>query len=73
MIMAIVKDFIKRSEGLGRSVKTLLGSEVELTADPVCLREKNFNTLSNFELEKFFLSVFIKSGFQYCQGLVHMV
>ena len=67
-----MKDLFKYFEGLCRSVIVLVGSDRGLVVDLAGLRKKVLNTLSNFEL-KLLLCVFIKSLFQYSEGLVQII
>ena len=72
MIINIVKDFFKRFEGLCRSVIFLEGSTGGLIVDLGGLRKK-YLIRCQIRAQKLFLCVFIKSDYQYSQGLVQMI
>ena len=72
MIFSIVKDLFKSFEGLCRSVIVLIGSTGGLVVDLGGLRKK-YLIRCQISSSKLFLSVFIKSDYQYSQGLVEMI
>ena len=72
MIFSIVKDLFKRFEGLCRSVIVLVGSTGGFIVDLGGLRKKHL-TSCQISSSKVILCVFIKSDFQYCQGLVQTI
>ena len=72
MIISIVKDLSKWFEGLCRSVIVLVGSTGGLIVDLSGLRKK-YLIRCRISSSNLFLGVFIKSDFQYSQGLVQMI
>ena len=72
MIFSIVKDLFKRFEGLCRIVIVLVGSTGRLIVDLGGLRKKYLIRCQNSS-SNVILCVFIKSDFQYSQGLVEMI
>ena len=66
----MVKDLFKWYEVLCRSVITLVGSEWVIIFDQGGLRKKYY--VVNFHAQKLCLRNFVKSHFQYGQGLVQM-
>ena len=72
MIFSIVKDLFKCIEGLCRSVIVLVSSTGGLIFDLGGLRKK-YLIHCQISSSKLFLCVFIKSDFQYSQGLVQMI
>ena len=67
-----MKDLFKSFEGLCRSVIVLVGSDRGLIVDLAGLRKK-YLIVVKFRAQKLLLCVFIKSLFQYKEGLVQII
>ena len=72
MIFNIAKDLFKRFERLCRSAIVLVGSTGGLIVDLGGLKKK-YLIRCQISSSKLFLCVFIKSDFQYRQGLVQLI
>ena len=72
MILSIFKDLFKFFEGLCRNVIVLVGSTEGLIVDLGGLR-KQYLIRCQIWSSKVILLLFIKSDFQYSQGLVQMI
>ena len=68
----MVKDLFKWIEVLCRSFITLVGSELVIIFDLGGFRKKNTYYVAKFHAQKLCFCNFIKSHFQYGQGLVQM-
>ena len=71
MTFSIVKDLFKWIEVLSRSVIILVGSDAEIISNISDLRKK-YLTRCQISSPKILLCSFMKSDFQYTQGLVQM-
>ena len=70
MTFSIVKDLFKWIEVLSRSVIILVGSDAEIISNIGDLRKKYLTR--QISSSKILLCSFMKSDFQYSQGLVQM-
>ena len=68
---SLVKDMFKWIEDLNRSVIILVGSDAEIISNIGDLRKK-YLTRCQISSSKILLCSFMKSDFQYSQGLVQM-
>ena len=71
MTFSLVKDLFKWIEGLSRSVLILVGSDAEIISNIGDLRKK-YLAPCQISSSKILLCSFMKSDFQYSQGLVQM-